>query len=122
MLLTIRRRFIITLDEDEAEEFLDDATAVQTRVREQLNGHSGGTQTAKHVSPAPAAPPRVPGKRGRPSKTAAPPKAARRTMKKIACPECGALKPAHWMARHRLHAHGMKSSDAAPSADAASVE
>lgn len=36
MLVQTKQRFLITLDQDEAEQFLDDPTQLQQRVREQL--------------------------------------------------------------------------------------
>ena len=41
MLVQTKRRFVIHLDEDEAELFLDDATALQARVRETLRAENG---------------------------------------------------------------------------------
>ncbi len=44
MQVQTKRVFFIKLDEDEAEDFLDDATDVQTRVRDQLRSNGNGTQ------------------------------------------------------------------------------
>lgn len=116
MLVQTKRRFVIYLDEDEAELFLDDATALQARVREQLksgNGHAApklklaATQNlapsrslAKQIS----APTLFKAKPGR--KATAVPKATRRAMKRVTCPDCHKSLPAHWLERHRAKHHG----------------
>jgi len=50
MQITTKQRFVITLDQDEAEEFLDDATAVQTRVRDILRGASNVQNGQTHAA------------------------------------------------------------------------
>lgn len=94
MQIQIKRRFIIALDEDEAEEFLDDATPVQQRVRDQMrsNSQQEGHKAAVSAPVTRPAPP-VPTKRGRPAHAAASPKALpkgnRRKPAPVNCPDCG---------------------------------
>lgn len=113
MQVQTKRYFVIRLDEDDAEEFLDNPEALQTRVREQMrNGHTP-------PAAAPAAmlrvqlPVSLKGKRGRKPKASGlerPPKApgnGRRPLKKTPCPECGKELPGHWLVRHRSKVHGV---------------
>lgn len=120
MQVQTNRRFLISLDEDEAEELLDDATALQAKIREQLrasnlanangNGHHATTTTDRNALLTSAV---FKGKRSfrnRNTRKSKLPKASgkgRRPMQKTPCPECGMLKPPHWLARHRLKAHGV---------------
>ncbi len=53
MQVQTKRVFFIKLDEDEAEEFLDDATDVQRKLREQMNGHGNGAQADTALLRAP---------------------------------------------------------------------
>lgn len=50
MIVQTKPQIFIRLDEDEAEDFLDDATALQTRVREQLRA------TQRTATPSAAVP------------------------------------------------------------------
>lgn len=118
MQVQTKRSFLISLDEDETEELLDDATALQAKIREQLRAsHLANANGNGHHAALPAAP-LLTNKRGRKAglrmskspSAAKLPKASgkgRRPMQKTPCPECGMLKPPHWLARHRLKAHGV---------------
>lgn len=112
MQVQIKRRFVLIMDEDEAEEFLTDASDAQARVRAQMYGHNDGTQ-ARAASPAPA-------KRGRPTKDVALPKAKRRAPQPVTCPDCGKTMDPRTLHLHRRRAHG--SSAVAQDADEASAE
>lgn len=110
MQVSTKRRFVISLDEDEAEEFLGNPEALQSKVREQLrangNGHTAYAkpesalhQKARAVFPA----------LGRKPKSALPKASGkgRRPLRKTPCPECGKELPGHWLVRHRQKVHGV---------------
>lgn len=101
MQVQTKRRFLISLDEDETEELLDDATALQAKIREQLRAshlltNKRGRKAGLRMSKSPSA-----------AKLPKASRKGRRPMQKTPCPECGMLKPPHWLARHRLKAHGV---------------
>ncbi len=101
MQVQIKRRFMILLDEDEAEEFLDDPTDVQTRVRDQLrNGHVPPGAVTTNLS----SPPSSHGK-GSAKEKARPNARGRRAMKRVPCPDCGKALPPGWLIRHRASHH-----------------
>ena len=115
MQVSTKRRFMILLDEDEAEEFLDNPETVQTRVREQMRSNGTGNHATTAAAPARAPMARVQAlpspkaKRGRKPKGSLPKVSGngRRPLKKTPCPECGKELPGHWLVRHRSKVHGV---------------
>lgn len=90
MQVQTKRVFFIKLDEDEAEDFLDDATDVQTRVRDQLRSNGNGTQAHTATLRAPKV-------------------TKRRSPQPVECPECGETMDPRGLPGHRRRLHGIPS-------------
>lgn len=102
MIVQTKKRIVVTLDEEDAEQFLEDPGEVQERVRQQLYAGNGALRAATpRAVPETGSKPR---KQTKPTK----PKTGRRACAPKRCPECDKEMDPRALPGHREREHGVR--------------